>query len=188
MITLREGDNNMGRRKNPPQANGMRQIAESLRRERPDLDPADYLHIIYIRRLGRLLDRLDHQFCQQRFGISGADMRLLRVLRIAGAPYALRPTELFRTLLVTSGAVTKQVDRLAGLGFVERRPDPSHAGGFLIQLTERGVAIANEAITVLGRVFPTVGAPSPLGARERRALASLCEKVLVAIEGRVPLD
>ena len=175
----------MGRRKNPPQLNSAAEIVSSFARERPDLEPADYLHIIYIRRLGRLLDRIDNQYCLERFGISGADMRVLRVLRRAGAPYVLRPTELFRRLLVTSGAITKQVDRLAAAGLVERGPDPKHAGGFLIRLTETGFAIADESMNKLARAFPFAGDPSPLTLRERQRLAQLCEKMLVAVETRM---
>jgi len=177
----------MGRRKQRPQTNTAREIGASFARERPDLDPDDYLHLIYIRRLGRLFDRIDHQYSQERFGVGGADMRVLRVLRCAGPPYARRPTELFRALLVTSGAITKQVDRLVAAGLVERRPDPSHAGGFLIQLTDRGFAMADESLTGLARGFPLVGDPSPLGVRERRKLTQLCEEMLAAIEARLAI-
>jgi len=178
----------MGRRKNPPQSNSAQEIASSLARERPDLDPADYLHIIYIRRLGRLLDRIDNQYSLERFGISSSDARVLRALRRAGEPYALRPTELFRRLLVTSGAITKQVDRLAAAGLVERGPDPSHAGGFLIRLTDHGRDMADESLTKLAQAFPIVGEPSPLSPRERQKLAQLCEKMLNAVEDRMRLD
>ena len=56
----------------------------------------------------------------------------------------LRPTDIFQYLLITAGAVTKQVDRLSIRGFVKRKPDPGHAGGTLVQLTKKGIAIANE--------------------------------------------
>ena len=64
---------------------------------------------------------------------------VLAMLRRSGAPYAMRPTDLFEALLVTSGAVTKQVDRLQRRRLVKRLPDPEHGGGFRVQLTERAV-------------------------------------------------
>ena len=114
----------MSRRKIADLHSHARDVAESIQRERPDLDPSDYLYWIYIMRLGRILDQVDDQRCRAKFGISGADMRVLYALRRAGAPYSRRPTELFRSLLVTSGAITKQVDRLVKLKLVKRSPDP----------------------------------------------------------------
>src|SRR3546814_265758 len=87
-----------------------RHIAETLKNERPDLDPADYLYLVYANRVGRILEAVDDKHCRTEFGISAADMRVLFALRRAPPSYALRPTELFRSLLVTSGAITKQVD------------------------------------------------------------------------------
>ena len=74
-------------------------------------------------------------------------MRVLMALRRAGKPYMLRPTDIFQSLLITAGAVTKQVDRLLARGLVRRKPDPAHAGGTLVQLTASGLAAANEIAT-----------------------------------------
>src|SRR3546814_12170068 len=78
-----------------------RHIAETLKNERPDLDPADYLYLVYANRVGRILEAVDDKHCRTEFGISAADMRVLFALRRAPPSYALRPTELFRSLLVT---------------------------------------------------------------------------------------
>ena len=56
------------------------------------------------------------------------------------------PTDLFRALLVTSGAVTKKVDRLASLDMVERLPDPGNSGCFLIRLTRHGLKVVDETV------------------------------------------
>jgi DNA-binding MarR family transcriptional regulator len=121
-----------------------RDVAESIKRERPDLDPSDYLYWIYIVRLGRILARVDDQRCRAKFGISGADMRVLYALLRAGAPYSRKPTELFRSLLVTSGAITKQVDRLVELKLVQRTPEA-------VRLTARGQKVANDSLTRLAQ-------------------------------------
>lgn len=165
--------------------NHTREIANSVARERPDLDPSDYLYLIFLTRLGRILDRVDDQHCRKDFGVSGADVRVLFALRRAGKPYALRPTELFRSLLVTSGAITKQVDRLVAAGLVERRSDPTHSGGFLIHLTKKGVKVADDAFTSLTRASSMSAERSSLSARERDTLATLCEKMLLDLEPRL---
>ena len=114
-----------------------------LKRERPDLDPSDYLYLVYVQRVGRILEAADDRHCRTEFGISASDMRVLFALRRAGPDYALRPTELFRSLLVTSGAITKEVDRLAALGYVDRLPGAPKSGGFLIRLTAKGKRTAD---------------------------------------------
>lgn len=160
-----------------------RHITETLMNERPDLDPADYLYLIYANRVGRILEAVDDKHCRTEFGISAADMRVLFALRRAPPDYALRPTELFRSLLVTSGAITKQVDRLAAGGFVARQPGPAKSGGFLIHLTGKGFKTADDALTSL--VHSSVVSTSALTKQERNQLCVLLEKMLVDLENRL---
>ena len=160
-----------------------REIAESLKRERPDLDPSDYLYLIYANRLGRILETVDDRHCRDEFGMSSADMRVLFALRRSGPGYALRPTELFRALLVTSGAITKQVDRLAAGGYVARQPGPAKSGGYLIHLTAKGFKIADDALTSL--VHSSVMSINALTSAERDQVCTLLEKMLVDLETRL---
>src|SRR3546814_18094629 len=104
-------------------------------------------------------------------------MRVLFALRRAPPSYALRPTELFRSLLVTSGAITKQVDRLVAGGFVARQPGPAKSGGFLIHLTGKGFKTAYDALTLLVHSF--VVSFTALPAEQRKQLCAPLEKMLV---------
>lgn len=158
------------------------EIAESWKRARPDLDLKDFLLAIYVMRLGRMVDDAYDFMCRTRFGISGADMRVLFALRRAGKPYAWRPTDLFRALLVTSGAITKQVDRLSGLGFVERLADPGHSRGFLILLTAKGLKAADAATEMLAKDAPITLALRSLCAADRAALQRLVVHALMELE------
>jgi DNA-binding MarR family transcriptional regulator len=159
------------------------EVAELLKRERPDLDPSDYLYLIYVQRVGRILETVDDRHCRTEFGISASDMRVLFALRRAGPDYALRPTELFRSLLVTSGAITKQVDRLAALGYVDRLPGPPKSGGFLIRLTAKAKRTADQAMTSL--VNSSVASIHRLTRKERDTLCVVLEKVLLDLEERL---
>ena len=61
------------------------------------------------------------------FDLSYAEFDILATLRRAGAPYQRRAGELADHTMVTSGGLTKRVDRLIARGLVERRPEASDA-------------------------------------------------------------
>jgi DNA-binding MarR family transcriptional regulator len=156
-------------------------VAESWARERPDLCPDDYLHLIYGTRLGRILDKLDDDRNRAKYGLSGAELRVVFALRRAGPPYARRPTDLFKAVLVTSGAITKQVNRLVQHGYAERFPDPANNGGFLVKLTDKGIKLADEGFEDLIEWSMTT---SSLTFEERHIFRILCEKFLLDLEER----
>jgi DNA-binding MarR family transcriptional regulator len=120
------------------------EITDDWRRERPDIDLHRFLLSIYLQRLGRIIQQDFEQLCQSRYRLRSSDLRVLLALRRRGAPYAQRPTDLFRALLITSGAVTKQVDRLAARKLVVRTRDPDYRKGFLVKLTEKGLKLVDE--------------------------------------------
>lgn len=163
-----------------------RDIAVVLKRERPDLDPDDYLYLLYAQRIGRILEAVYDKYCRSEFEMSAADMRVLFALRRAGPSYALRPTELFRSLLVTSGAITKQVDRLMAAGYVDRRDGPQKSGGFLIHLTKKGFKAADQALTSIAD--SSVVSIDALTSQERKTMNGLFEKMLSDLEKRLPED
>lgn len=132
-----------------PQKSHTEDLLDSWQEARPDLDLANFLQGIALMRLGRILDHWFDQMCQRDHGVSGADMRVLFALRRAGAPFERRPTDLFKAVLVASGTMTKQIDRLSSKGFVKRRPDANHSGGFLIGLTPEGKEVADYATNYL---------------------------------------
>jgi DNA-binding MarR family transcriptional regulator len=70
------------------------------------------------------------------FGISLARFDLLAQLERAGG--VLTMTDASRCMMVTNGAITGLVDRLADEGFVAREPHPKDRRTILVRLTERG--------------------------------------------------
>ncbi len=157
-------------------------IALQWQRERSDLDLDDFLLAIYFMRLGTLVDRAFGRMCMKLYGISGADMRVMLALRRGGPPYVKRPTDLFRALLVTSGAMTKKVDRLAALGMVERLPDPGNSGGFLVHLTRKGLQTVEHAVEKLALESVIGPALEQFSAAERAAGTEFCLRTLAAME------
>jgi DNA-binding MarR family transcriptional regulator len=160
----------------------LQDIIETWSRERPDLDLSTYFLAMFVMRLGRVVDDVYDRLCHKRFGISGADMRVLFALRRAGKPYARRPTDLFKALLVTSGAITKQVDRLSKLGFVQRLDDPTNSAGVLIALTGKGVKATTAATNQLVKNSPIAPALVNLTAAERETIRRLIQQMLQDVE------
>ncbi|MGG8407903.1 MarR family winged helix-turn-helix transcriptional regulator [Streptomyces sp. 12297] len=129
------------------QADAITAIVEQWKHERPDLDATPML---VIGRLFRLTDALDQRL-RPPFGDAGlgsGDFDVLAALRRAGDPYALSAGELSRTVLVTTGAITKRVDRLEARGLVGRSVTEADSRGRLITLTAEGVALTDRLIAV----------------------------------------
>ena len=122
-------------------------IVDQWRRERPDLDATP---ILVIGRLFRLTDVLDQRLRPpfSAAGLGSGDFDVLAALRRSGVPYALSAGELSRTVLVTTGAITKRVDRLEARGLVGRSVAEADSRGRLITLTAEGVALTDELIGV----------------------------------------
>lgn len=162
------------------------EIARQWRRERPDLDLQNFLLQIYLQRIGRIIEARFSKMCLRQFGMRAQDMRLLLALRRGGAPFAKRPTDLFRALLVTSGAITKQVDRLVKKKLVRRLPDPDYGGGFLVQLTDLGKETIDRAATVIARES-FIGPPmAALTRAERDAAEQFCLGLVATLEKPAP--
>ena len=74
----------------------------------------------------------------QHHGLDSGEFDVLATLRRAGAPYAMRPTELFTSLMISSGGLTARLDRLERAGLIRRRPSREDARSLLVELTNAG--------------------------------------------------
>ena len=157
----------------------MADFAEQWRRERPDLDPSPMLVIGRLFRVTGTLDRLLRPLFATA-GLGNGDFDVLAALRRSGAPYALAPGELSRTILVTTGAVTKRVDRLESRGLVTRSVAEEDTRRRLITLTTEGVALADELIAA--HLDNQRRALEDLDEAERAQLASLLQRLAISLE------
>lgn len=76
-------------------------------------------------------------------GVATADLEALTHLQSDGA---LTQREIGSRLMLTSGAVTTLVDRLARAGWVQRRPNPDDRRSVLVELTPEGAAELHPAL------------------------------------------
>ena len=107
---------------------------------------------------------------------------ILAALRRSGPPYALNPKELLSSVMISSGGMTKRLDRLEEAGLVTRRPDPSDRRGISVKLTPRGRRTVDRALEIHSANEEAL--LEPLNADERELLGVLLRKLLVSLEGR----
>jgi DNA-binding MarR family transcriptional regulator len=155
------------------------QLVDDWTRERPDLDIST---IALLARVSRLAHRFDEA---QRSGVAALGLKpgwldVLGVLRRAGSPYRLSPTELASATLLSSGGMTSRLDRLEEAGLVRRKPDPADRRGVIVELTAEGRRITDAAIDEHGELGERL--LMPLARSERQALLQLLRKLLAALE------
>ena len=111
-----------------------------------------------------------------RFGLQAGEFDVLATLRRSGQPCALTPTDLYEATMVTSGAMTNRLDRLEKAGLILRGPHPNDRRGIVVQLTEKGLALIDEALTA--HVANEHEILAGLSDSERETLSRLLEKLI----------
>lgn len=119
-----------------------------------------------------------------RFDLSVADFDVLATLRRRAAPDGVKVKYLQASVMITSGGMTKRLDRLQSAGLVARHPDPDDRRGVLVALTAEGRAVIDEALPALLSAEATMLRDAIGDARDRDRLAGLLRQLLVAMEGR----
>jgi DNA-binding MarR family transcriptional regulator len=120
-------------------------LTEQWARERPELDTSALRLSARVVRLERFLSRRI-QSDLDAVGLNEGEVNVLAALRRAGPPHELTPTELYRGLLISSGAMTNRLDRLEDAGLIRRIPDETDRRRTRVALTDLGRATIDEAM------------------------------------------
>ena len=106
-----------------------------------------------------------------------ASMREYDVLyTLSKCPEPIRLGELNRHVLLSQPALSRLVDRLAGRGLIDRRPDPADGRGVLLSLSAAGRAVQRR----IGRLHARGVAramTAGLDPAEIRQLETICRKL-----------
>ncbi len=150
-------------------------------KERPDLDVSPMGLIGRTTRLASYLRKaIGETFAD--FGLQPGEFDVLATLRRSGMPYQLSPTDLFKSMMVSSGTMTNRIDRLEAAELVERIPDERDRRGTLIQLTDKGFELIEAAVTA--HVANEHQILDVLNRGEREDLSKLLRKLLLSFEER----
>lgn len=156
------------------------EIQQAWRRERPDLDPSPQGVIGRLHRVAlELTERLVAVYGE--YGLTEGEFDVLATLRRAGAPYELTPGALAASTMVSSGAITKRVDRCVQQGWATRRVHERDGRGRVVALTEEGRALVDRAFTA--HIANEHRLLAGLTERQRTQLAGLLEQWGRALEG-----
>lgn len=154
-------------------------ILAQWQRERPDLDVSPMGIIGRITRLTKHLEQAIQETFSE-FDLTVGEFDVLATLRRSGHPYQLSPTELFNTLMVSSGTMTHRIDRLEHAKQVQRIPDLNDRRGVQIKLTDKGFNLIERAVEA--HVINEHRILSVLEASEREVFTQLLRKLLVSLE------
>lgn len=112
-------------------------VQAQWRAERPEIDTSP---MGIIARLHRIADALRGELLTlyREHGLGEGEFDILATLRRSGAPFELTPSELAQQTMVTTGAVSKRLDRLETTGFVTRRENLEDARCRVVALTPQG--------------------------------------------------
>ena len=138
--------------------------------QRPDLDVSPMGLIGRLHRLAaRLNEELRPVFAEA--GLGDGDFDVLAALRRSGPEHALTPGELGATTMVTSGAITKRIDRLERADLVTRTVSDTDARSRRVALTAKGLRLVDDLLD--RHVANEHRLVSGFSAEERQQLADL---------------
>jgi DNA-binding MarR family transcriptional regulator len=117
-------------------------------------------------------------------GLTVGEFDVLVALRRAGPPYRMKPSQLARSLMLSTGGTSNVTNRLVERHLVARKADPDDARGALLQLTPDGVALAERAVRVNSAAHAAVFDGVPVEVIDRAAAA--LREVTAATARRFP--
>jgi DNA-binding MarR family transcriptional regulator len=97
-------------------------------------DPSTALIMMWAGRFARRVDAFYQELLREH-GLQYSDYSVLAILRSSGP---IAPKQLNTYLAITSGGLTKTIQRMEREGLVQRAPDPDDGRGTLVSLTEKG--------------------------------------------------
>ncbi|MEQ9695370.1 MarR family transcriptional regulator [Shimia sp. SDUM112013] len=126
------------------------EILADIRRNWPEQDTPSATTVLALIRLNDLVIAA-YKETLAGFGLTQAGFEALVTLRGQAAPHRLTPTELYRSILITSGGMTKVLKGLELDGLVTRPDNPADQRSRFVQLTPKGRALAETSMEAVSQ-------------------------------------
>jgi DNA-binding MarR family transcriptional regulator len=146
-------------------------------RSRKEIEP--YQVTARISRIGLHIARQQEE-AFGRFGLNRGEVGVLGALLLAGARQQLSPTQLFKGLMLSSAGITSRLDRLESRGYLTRARHPKDRRGVLVELTDAGRKVLDQAVASDARGEQELLAA--LTREDQRALVAILRKLLAGLE------
>lgn len=111
------------------------------------------------------------------FSLSIADFDVLNTLRRRNDRHGTNPSDLARSSLITTGAMTARLNRLERAGLIRRTPDPADRRAVLIQLTRQGGITARQALNAV--IAASEAFLEPLSTQQQHTAAAVLRQLLL---------
>ncbi len=157
----------------------MAAILDAWRAERPGLDVSPVAIFGRVTRIERYQSAALREVWR-RHQVDSGEYDVLAALSRSGPGHQLTPTELYRSVLVTSATMTERLDRLERRNLIRRRPATRDRRSVLVELTPRGRAVFEHAHTDL--LATEAALLEGLPRHDRAALAGLLAKLAASLE------
>ncbi|QUJ67715.1 MarR family transcriptional regulator [Photobacterium sp. GJ3] len=145
--------------------------------QRPDLDCSPMGVIGRLSRMSRIVDKEMNRVFQNN-GLSSVEFDILATLRRFNEP--MTPTELYQTLMLSSGAMSTRIEQLVKRELIERIASPEDRRSCRVVLTREGRALIDQALEA--HVINEKAILDPLTDEQREHFASLLRVWLMANE------
>ncbi|WP_337922036.1 MarR family winged helix-turn-helix transcriptional regulator [Vibrio cholerae] len=150
-------------------------ILAQWRSVRPDLDCSSMGVVGRLRQTnGIWKTKLDQVF--DGFGLSCIEFDILATIRRNDRE--ITPTELYQTLMLSSGAISTRVEQLVQRGLVQRVASEQDRRSCKVTLTAQGIELVDQALNA--HVANVDGMLGVLTEQERKQLGQLLKKILLA--------
>jgi DNA-binding MarR family transcriptional regulator len=161
------------------EADAVDRIIEAWAARDPSVDASPLQVVGRLMLCARRLER-DFAAALDPFGLTFGDFDVINTLRRRGDARGTNPSDLARSSLITTGAMTTRLDRLERAGLITRAPDPADGRGVLVRLTREGEQRAEQALQAI--IATDKAFLEPLGRRERDSVAAALKRLLAHAE------
>ena len=135
-------------------------VVEQWKNEKPHLDTTSMSLIGRLLRISKHIETRITQ-CHKSFALTLGEFDVLAALRRSANNSCLTPSELSSALLLTSGAMTNRLDKLAEKGLINRCHSEEDRRSVTVALTDNGRELIDRAIefhvAVLDELTSTLG-------------------------------
>ncbi len=129
--------------KTPKNPDHIDQLRAQWAAQRPDINTSPMSVLGRVNRIAHLTGPAISAL-MEKFSIDRGEFDVLATLRRAGPPFTLIPTELYTSLMLSSGGLSNRLNRMERKGLIKRSENKSDGRSQLVQLSDKGLTLVDK--------------------------------------------